>query len=85
MLAGLHGLAGQSHTEACRSVRELETHHRQRRGWIWARLGLSRIAQLPQHLTISNWAPCAACFNTGGSSSYAHGVISLQECLTVES
>ncbi|MCX5952735.1 MAG: hypothetical protein NTZ40_04385 [Cyanobacteria bacterium] len=38
----------------------------------------------------SSWNPSeqfanpsgAACFNTGGSTSYAHGGISLQECLT---
>ncbi len=28
------------------------------------------------------WPGGAACFNTGGSYSYAHGGISLQECLT---
>lgn len=68
-------------------------------------------AELPQHLTASKWARCAAikgdsqvpvptaawswnpseqfatpsgaaCFNTGSTNSYAHGGISLQECLT---
>ncbi|MFM8275995.1 MAG: hypothetical protein ACKN89_03200 [Cyanobium sp.] len=71
----------------------------------------SGAAELPKHLTASQWTCCAAikgesqvpvptaawswnpsepfatpngaaCFNTGGSYAYAHGGISLQECLT---
>lgn len=50
VLAGLQGLAGKSHAEACRCVRELEGQHRERRSWIWAQLGLSPMAQLLEPL-----------------------------------
>lgn len=40
------GLAGKSHADACRCVRELEAQHRERRSWIWAQLGLSPVAKL---------------------------------------
>lgn len=50
VLAGLQGLAGKSHAEACRCVRELETQHRERRSWIWAKLGLSPMAKLLEPL-----------------------------------
>ena len=50
VLAGLQGLAGKSHAEACRCVRELEVQHRERRSWIWAQLGLSPMAQLLEPL-----------------------------------
>jgi hypothetical protein len=46
VLTALQGLAGQSHAEACRCVRELEAQHGERRGWIWAQLGLSPMAQV---------------------------------------
>ena len=46
VLAGLQALAGKSHAEACRCVRELEAQHRERRSWIWAQLGLSPMAKL---------------------------------------
>ena len=47
---GLQGLAGKSHAEACRCVRELEGQHRERRSWIWAQLGLSPMAKLLEPL-----------------------------------
>ena len=50
VLAGLQGLAGKSHAEACRCVRELEAQHSQRRSWIWAQLGLSPMAKLLEPL-----------------------------------
>ena len=50
VLAGLQGLAGKSHAEACRCVRELEAQHRERRSWIWAQLGLSPMAKLLEPL-----------------------------------
>jgi hypothetical protein len=50
VLAGLQGLAGKSHAEACRCVRELEAQHRGRRSWIWAQLGLSPMAKLLEPL-----------------------------------
>ncbi len=34
VLSGLQGVAGRSHAEACRCVRDLEAQHRERRGWI---------------------------------------------------
>jgi len=48
--ADLQGLAGKSHAEACRCVRDLEAQHRERRGWIWAQLGLSPMAKLLEPL-----------------------------------
>ena len=50
VLAGLQGLAGKSHAEACRCVRELEAQHGERRGWIWAQLGISPMAKLLEPL-----------------------------------
>ncbi len=50
VLAGLQSLAGKSHAEACRCVRELEAQHRERRSWIWAQLGLSPMAKLLEPL-----------------------------------
>jgi hypothetical protein len=50
VLADLQGLAGKSHAEACRCVRDLETQHRERRSWIWAQLGLSPMAKLLEPL-----------------------------------
>ncbi|MFN9659797.1 MAG: BREX-1 system phosphatase PglZ type B, partial [Cyanobacteriota bacterium] len=50
VLADLQGLAGKSHAEACRCVRDLEAQHRERRGWIWAQLGLSPMAKLLEPL-----------------------------------
>jgi hypothetical protein len=50
VLADLQGLAGKSHADACRCVRELEAQHRERRGWIWAPLGLSPMAKLLEPL-----------------------------------
>jgi hypothetical protein len=50
VLAGLQSLAGKSHAEACRCVRDLETQHRERRSWIWAQLGLSPMAKLLEAL-----------------------------------
>ena len=50
VLADLQGLAGQSHAEACRCVRNLEAQHRELRGWIWAQLGLSPMARLLEPL-----------------------------------
>jgi hypothetical protein len=50
VLAGLQGLAGKSHADACRCVRELEAQHRERRSWIWAQLGLSPMARLLEPL-----------------------------------
>ena len=50
VLAGLQGLAGKSHAEACRCVRDLETQHSERRSWIWAQLGLSPMAKLLEPL-----------------------------------
>jgi hypothetical protein len=50
VLAGLQALAGKSHAEACRCVRDLETQHRERRSWIWAQLGLSPMAKLLEPL-----------------------------------
>lgn len=50
VLTGLQGLAGKSHAEACRCVREMEGQHRERRGWIWAQLGLSPMAKLLEPL-----------------------------------
>jgi hypothetical protein len=46
VLTALHGLAGKPHAEACRSVRELEAQHGERRSWIWAQLGLSPMAHV---------------------------------------
>ena len=46
MLTALQSLAGKSHAEACRSVRELETQHGERRTWIWTQLGHSPMAQV---------------------------------------
>jgi hypothetical protein len=45
-LTALPGLAGPSHGEACRCVRELEAQHGERRSCIWVQLGLSPLAQL---------------------------------------
>jgi hypothetical protein len=39
-----------SHAEACRTVRDLENQHRERRNWIWAQLGLSPLALLLEPL-----------------------------------
>jgi len=50
VLAGLKSLAGKSHADACRCVRDLETQHRERRSWIWAQLGLSPLAQVLEPL-----------------------------------
>jgi len=50
VLAGLQVLAGKSHADACRCVRELEAQHRERRSWIWAQLGLSPMAKLLEPL-----------------------------------
>ncbi|MFN6131947.1 MAG: BREX-1 system phosphatase PglZ type B, partial [Synechococcaceae cyanobacterium] len=50
VLTGLQGLAGKSHAEACRCVRDLEAQHRERRSWIWAQLGLSPMAKLLEPL-----------------------------------
>ena len=50
VLAGLQALAGKSHAEACRCVRDLEVQHRERRSWIWAQLGLSPMAKLLEPL-----------------------------------
>ena len=50
VLEALQGLPGQSHAEACRCVRELETQHAVRRRWIWAQLGHSPLAQLLEPL-----------------------------------
>ena len=44
VLTALQGLAGKSHAEACRCVRQLEGQHGKRRSWIWAQLGLSPMA-----------------------------------------
>jgi hypothetical protein len=46
VLTALQSLAGKSHAEACRCVRELEGQHGERRSWIWAQLGLSPMAQV---------------------------------------
>jgi hypothetical protein len=46
VLTALQGLAGKPHAEACRSVRELEAQHGERRSWIWAQLGLSPMAEV---------------------------------------
>jgi len=46
----LKGLAAMSHAEACRTVRDLENQHRERRNWIWAQLGLSPLALLLEPL-----------------------------------
>ena len=46
VLTALQGLAGKSHAEACRCVRELEIQHGERRSWIWAQLGLSPMANV---------------------------------------
>jgi hypothetical protein len=50
VLTGLQGLADKTHAEACRCVRELEAQHGERRGWIWAQLGLSPMAKLLEPL-----------------------------------
>ena len=42
----LAGLPGLSQPDACRKVRQLETDHRHRREWVWARLGRSPLAQI---------------------------------------
>ncbi len=38
------------HARACEKVLELETRHGQRRGWVWARLGLSPMADVLEPL-----------------------------------
>ena len=57
----------------------------------WARCAaIKGESQVPVPTAAWSWNPSeqfatpngAACFNTGGSTSYAHGGISLQECLT---
>ncbi|QVL51904.1 MAG: hypothetical protein KFB97_10340 [Cyanobium sp. M30B3] len=57
----------------------------------WARCAaIKGDSQVPVPTAAWSWNPSeqfatpngAACFNTGGSTSYAHGGISLQECLT---
>jgi len=50
VISVLQGLAAKPHAEACRCVRDLETQHRERREWIWARLGLSPMALLLEPL-----------------------------------
>ena len=50
VLEALQSLGSKPHNEACRCVRDLENQHRERRGWIWARLGLSPMAQLLEPL-----------------------------------
>ncbi len=50
VLEALKSLPGKSHPDACRCVRELEAQHSERRGWIWARLGLSPLAQVLEPL-----------------------------------
>jgi hypothetical protein len=50
VLEALKGLANTKHAEACRTVRELEAQHSERRKWIWARLGLSPLAVLLETL-----------------------------------
>ena len=50
VVEALKSLGKKPHREACRSVRELENQHRERRGWIWAQLGLSPMAQLLEPL-----------------------------------
>lgn len=46
VLSALQGLAGMSHLDACRCVRELDAQHSERRSWIWAQLGLSPMAKV---------------------------------------
>jgi hypothetical protein len=50
VLEALKSLPGKSHPDACRCVRELEAQHSERRGWIWAQLGLSPLAQVLEPL-----------------------------------
>ena len=50
VLEALQSLGSKPHNEACRCIRDLENQHRERRGWIWARLGLSPMAQLLEPL-----------------------------------
>lgn len=50
VLEVLQSLGSKPHNEACRCVRDLENKHRERRNWIWARLGLSPMAQLLEPL-----------------------------------
>ena len=50
VLEALNSLGSKPHNEACRCVRDLANQHRERRSWIWARLGLSPMAQLLEPL-----------------------------------
>lgn len=46
----LADLPGLPHAEACRRVLDLEAEHGERRGWVWARLGLAPLADALQPL-----------------------------------
>lgn len=50
VISALKALADKTHADACRSVRELEAQHRERRSWIWAQLELSPMAQVLEPL-----------------------------------
>ncbi|HFD80327.1 MAG TPA: BREX-1 system phosphatase PglZ type B [Gammaproteobacteria bacterium] len=46
----LSELPQRSHHEACNEILELESRHGERRGWVWARLGLSPMAEVLEPL-----------------------------------
>ena len=50
VLDALMGLGNKNHADACRTVRELEAQHQERRQWIWAQLELSPMAKLLEPL-----------------------------------
>lgn len=49
--AALAGLKARSHVEACEIVSRLEQDHGKRRGWVWARMGLSPRARVLEPLS----------------------------------